>query len=70
MTGMTEIKDSVLAFEGVNGKNRKFRLKNVNFRMEPGYIYCITGENGAGKTTLMRYIIDEYARYKAHHHLV
>ncbi|MDD6857639.1 MAG: ABC transporter ATP-binding protein [Lachnospiraceae bacterium] len=64
MTGMTEIKDSVLAFEGVNGKNRKFRLKNVNFRMEPGYIYCITGENGAGKTTLMRYIIDEYARYK------
>lgn len=53
----------ILKFEEVNGKNKKFNLKNINFELNPGFIYCITGKNGAGKTTMLKCIMDEYANY-------
>ncbi len=54
---------SVLAFENVNGKSRRFALKDVSFSLEPGFIYAVAGENGAGKSTLMRYILSEKKLY-------
>ena len=52
-----------LELENVTGKRGKFRLKDINIQLEPGYIYAVAGENGAGKTTLMRYIISEQIKY-------
>ncbi len=52
-----------LEFRNVSGKNRWFRLKNVSFKLQPGFIYAIAGENGAGKTTLMQYILRAWKRY-------
>ena len=52
-----------LEFINVNGKNRSFSLKDVNFKLEPGFIYAIAGENGAGKTTLMQYILRAFKHY-------
>ncbi|MCR4947206.1 MAG: ABC transporter ATP-binding protein [Lachnospiraceae bacterium] len=55
--------DTCLEFKNVCGKSKKFALKDVNFALEPGYIYAITGENGAGKSTLMKYILSEKILY-------
>ena len=52
-----------LEFKNVNGKNRWFSLKNVSFKLQPGYIYAIAGENGAGKTTLLQYILRAWKHY-------
>ena len=52
-----------LEFRNVSGKNRWFRLENVSFKLQPGFIYAIAGENGAGKTTLMQYILRAWKRY-------
>lgn len=54
---------SVLEFKNVNGKGRKFGLKDVSFSLDDGFIYAIAGENGAGKSTLMRYILSEKKLY-------
>ena len=54
---------SVLAFENVNGKSRRFALKDVSFSLESGFIYAVAGENGAGKSTLMKYILSEKKLY-------
>ncbi|MCR5252062.1 MAG: ABC transporter ATP-binding protein [Lachnospiraceae bacterium] len=52
-----------LEFEHVSGKKGKFRLKDISFSLEAGFIYAIAGENGAGKTTLMNYILNESPLY-------
>ena len=52
-----------LEFVNVCGKSRKFALHDVNFSLEPGFIYAIAGENGAGKSTLMKYILSEKTLY-------
>lgn len=55
----------VLEFKGVTGRDKKwkfkksFKLKDINFALEPGYMMGLAGKNGAGKTTLVHYIIDE-----------
>lgn len=38
----------------------KFRLENIDFSLEPGYILGVIGKNGAGKTTLLRCILGSY----------
>lgn len=55
---------AILSFENVTGKQKKFHLKNISFKLMPGYLYGLMGENGAGKTTLMNYILDEKIRYE------
>ena len=55
--------NACLEFKNVGGKRRKFVISDVNFSLEPGFIYAIAGENGAGKTTLMKYIINEQTKY-------
>lgn len=56
-------KNIILSFDNVTSKSRKFRLNNVSFELEAGYIYSLVGSNGAGKTTLMRYILSEKCIY-------
>lgn len=55
---------TILSFQNVTGKKGKFRLKNINIELLPGYIYGLVGKNGAGKTTLMNYIMDEHIKYE------
>jgi ABC-type glutathione transport system ATPase component len=35
-------------------ENSGIFISNVRFRLEPGFIYTITGLNGSGKTTLLK----------------
>lgn len=55
---------TVLSFEHVTGRKRKFRLKDIDMELHAGYIYGLMGENGAGKTTLMKYILEEHCQYE------
>lgn len=55
--------NEILKFENVSGKKKKVGLHNINFALEPGFIYSVIGENGAGKTTLFKYIVKEFSRY-------
>lgn len=50
-------------FKNVTGQGKKFRLKNISFPVEDGFITGIVGKNGVGKTTLFHYIVDENAKY-------
>lgn len=54
---------TVLTFQNVTGKGRRFHLHDINMELEPGFIYSLIGKNGAGKTTLMKYILEENSRY-------
>ena len=53
----------ILEFKHVTGCSRKFKLEDINFALEPGYMMGLSGKNGAGKTTLINYILDEKVRY-------
>ncbi len=53
----------VLEMEHVTGKRRGFRLSDINFSMQSGYIYGLMGKNGAGKSTLLKTIVNENAKY-------
>lgn len=44
------------AYTSVFG-DEKFAVKNINFQMEPGYIYGLVGRNGAGKTTFIESLV-------------
>ena len=57
-------KNTILLFQNVTGKNKRFHLQNINLELQPGYIYSLIGENGAGKTTLMKYILNEDCKYE------
>ncbi len=59
-----QVNHPVLEFENVTGKPKKFRLTDVNFLLQPGYIMGLMGVNGAGKTTLIDYIMNEKVQYK------
>ena len=52
----------ILRFEQVTGKGRKFPIQNVDFTMESGYIYGLTGRNGAGKSTLIKVLTGVYSK--------
>lgn len=49
----------ILELKNVSFKRNKFKLNNINFKLEPGFIYAIAGENGSGKTTLLRTILSD-----------
>lgn len=54
---------AVLEFRNVTGRDRGFRLEDVSFAVEPGYLVGIAGKNGSGKTTLLHYLLDPKCRY-------
>ena len=56
-------KNYILEFKNVTGKGKKFKLSNIDFAIQPGFIYALVGKNGAGKTTFMRYILNEFEKY-------
>ncbi|RKI39660.1 ABC transporter ATP-binding protein [bacterium D16-51] len=54
----------MIAFEHVTTKGKGFRLQDVSFRLEDGYIMALAGENGAGKTTLLKHILETNISYQ------
>lgn len=53
-----------LEFRKVSGTGKGFRLQDISFKAENGFITGLVGENGAGKTTLFHMIMDEAAKYE------
>ena len=49
----------ILEFKNVSGISKEFKLKNISFSVEPGFITGITGKNGAGKTTLFHLTVKQ-----------
>lgn len=41
-----------------------FKIDDVTFSLEKGYIMGLVGYNGAGKTTLFRLMANQYRNYK------
>jgi ABC-2 type transport system ATP-binding protein len=50
--------DAALELVGVGKSWESFALRDVSFRLPPGYITGLVGPNGAGKTTLVRIALD------------
>jgi len=49
---------SVLNIQKINKTYENFKLKNVSFDLEKGYIMGFIGANGAGKTTTLKSILN------------
>lgn len=43
----------MIKVEGLEYRSRKFKMQNISFELEDGYILTLLGKNGAGKTTLL-----------------
>ena len=56
--------NKILELKNVTVKNKKFKLENINFALEKGYVYGLVGKNGAGKSTLIKSIYFENWPYK------
>lgn len=54
----------MIAFEHVTTKGKGFRLRDVSFCLEDGFIMALAGENGAGKTTLLKHILERDISYQ------
>ena len=50
--------DTALELAGVGKSWEGFSLRDVSFRLPPGYITGLVGPNGAGKTTLVKLVLD------------
>jgi ABC-2 type transport system ATP-binding protein len=50
--------DATLELAGVGKAWEGFALRDVSFRLPPGYITGLVGPNGAGKTTLVKIVLD------------
>ena len=50
----------ILECENVCKSFKGFRLADITFSLEPGYILGLIGENGAGKSTLLQLILGGY----------
>ncbi|MCR5835762.1 MAG: ABC transporter ATP-binding protein [Lachnospiraceae bacterium] len=50
----------LISCKNLTKKHGDFKLNDINFNLEPGYILGVIGKNGAGKTTLLRSILGSY----------
>lgn len=48
----------LLSVQNLNKSYENFKLKNVSFQLEKGYIMGFIGRNGAGKTTTLKIILN------------
>lgn len=48
----------MLKIKDLNKEFKNFKLKNISFNLEPGYIMGFIGPNGAGKTTTIKLIMN------------
>ncbi|NBI07266.1 ABC transporter ATP-binding protein [Senegalia massiliensis] len=48
----------MLKLQNLNKEFKNFKLKNISFNLEPGYIMGFIGPNGAGKTTTIKLIMN------------
>ena len=53
---MLKVESLEYSYRSLMGK-KLFGIEDINFEMEPGYIYGLVGRNGAGKTTLIKAIL-------------
>lgn len=51
---MLQVKNIEYTVRSQMGNPTKFKISNVNFTLEPGYIMCLLGKNGSGKSTLLQ----------------
>lgn len=51
---MLQVKNLSYAVRTGLGRRTDFRISDVNFELEQGYLMCLLGENGSGKSTLLR----------------
>ncbi len=50
----------LISCKNLNKRCGEFKLNDVNFDLEPGYILGVIGRNGVGKTTLLRCLLGSY----------
>lgn len=62
MLEKNEEKNEIISLKNVQKKFHKFKLNNINFSVNKGYIMGIIGKNGAGKTTLMKIMLGVYRK--------
>ena len=43
----------MIKVEGLGYRSRKFKMQDISFELEDGYILTLLGKNGTGKTTLL-----------------
>lgn len=48
----------MLKVENLNKEFKRFKLKDISFHLQPGYIMGFIGPNGAGKTTTIKLIMN------------
>lgn len=51
----------VLKLQNVHRQLGKFKIHDISFALEPGYIMGLVGRNGAGKSTLIKLILGVYS---------
>ena len=51
------MEEKILEVKGLSKKYKDFKLQDINFALDKGYIMGLIGRNGAGKTTLMNCIL-------------
>ena len=49
---------AILSVQGITKKYERFKLDEVSFKLEQGYIMGFIGSNGAGKTTTLKSILN------------
>lgn len=56
----------MIKVEGLGCRSRKFKMQDISFELEDGYILTLLGKNGTGKTTLLDMIYGVLKPTKGH----
>jgi ABC-2 type transport system ATP-binding protein len=52
--------ENIISCMGLGKCIGNFKLEDISFQLEPGYILGVIGRNGSGKTTLLRSLMGSY----------